>query len=168
MINGITTINHGVRAQLNLSLQEYVVMDFFQQCMEKGISPELNSVIMIAADFTMVKEYAKELEAKAFLVGYVPTKKWTSAVKKKEKKQKAKKEFTPPTLEEIVEFFKSEGYNKEMAEKAHKYYSLGEWKDKNGKQITFWKRVMISWFREEHKLKPSGTGILIEAKTYNR
>ena len=168
MINGITTINHKVRYELSLSLQEYVVMDFFMQCVEKGINPEFNSINLICAEFGTVKEFSKELETKGLLVGYVPTKKWTQAIKKSKSPAKRKvKEFVPPTLDEVIEFFKSEGYNKVLAEKFYKYYSMGEWKDSKGNKVSFWKRNASAWFKDEHKIS-TGTGILIEQRTYNR
>lgn len=168
MIEGTTIINHKIRYDLNLSLQEYVVMDFFAQCVEKGINPEYNSINMIAVEFEAIKEFSKGLENRGLLVGYVPTKKWTQAIKKSKVPAKRKvKEFTPPTLEEVIEFFKSEGYNKALAEKVYKHYSLGDWTDKNGKKLKFWKRNFISWFSDEYKLS-TGTGILIEPRTYNR
>lgn len=169
MIDGVTTINHKVRAELNLSLQEYVVMDFLNQCMEKGLHPSYNSINMIALEFDNVRPFIPTLESKGLLVGYVPTKKWTSTIKKAKKapKKKEKKPFVPPSIEEVIEFFKSEGYNKILADKFYKYYSLGEWKDSKGKEITFWKRAAASWCKDEHKIS-TGTGILIEQRTYNR
>lgn len=64
------------------------------------------------------------------------------------------KEFIPPTLDEVKEFFKDRGYTEESAIKFHDYYSLGNWKDGKGSQVKNWKQKSISvWFRDEHKIK---------------
>jgi hypothetical protein len=65
------------------------------------------------------------------------------------------KKFVPPTVEEVIEFFVEKGYTKESAIKAHEYYEVGNWHDKNGKAVKNWKQKMSSvWFRDEHKAKP--------------
>lgn len=64
------------------------------------------------------------------------------------------KEFIPPTLDEVKEFFKDRGYTEESAIKFHDYYSLGNWKDGKGTQVKNWRQKASSvWFREDHKIK---------------
>jgi hypothetical protein len=64
------------------------------------------------------------------------------------------KEFIPPTIEEVKEFFKSRGYSAEAAAKFHDYYSLGNWKDGKGNPVKVWKQKASSvWFRPEHLIK---------------
>jgi hypothetical protein len=64
------------------------------------------------------------------------------------------KEFSPPSLNDVVDFFKSKGYNELGAKKAHEYYTLGEWKDSRGKKVINWKqKVSANWFRDEYKIK---------------
>lgn len=74
------------------------------------------------------------------------------------RKEVAKKEFTPPSLEEVVSFFIAKGYSKEGAKKAYDYYTIGEWKDTNGKVVKNWKQKMFAnWFKDEYKIKPTHT-----------
>ncbi len=51
--------------------------------------------------------------------------------------------FTPPTLEEVKEYCKQRN-NFVDAKQFYDYYSAGDWKDKNGKQIKNWKQKMIA------------------------
>jgi len=75
------------------------------------------------------------------------------------RKEVAKKEFVPPTLEQCVDFFKSKDYNKEGAKKFFDYYSTPNdkgitWVDAKGKQVLNWKQKAIgNWFRDEFKIK---------------
>jgi hypothetical protein len=60
--------------------------------------------------------------------------------------------FSPPSVNEVKEYFILNRYPAELAEKAHKYYSEANWKDSKGNQVKNWKQKMISvWFREENK-----------------
>lgn len=70
------------------------------------------------------------------------------------RKERIKIEFTHPTLQEVIDFFYSKGYNKEGAKKAYDYYNVADWKDAKGKQIINWKQKMIgNWLRDEYKIK---------------
>jgi len=69
-------------------------------------------------------------------------------IKKKEKE----KDFTPPTLEEVVNYFELNGYTKQSADRAFNYYSTADWVDSKGNKVRNWKQKMISvWFKEENK-----------------
>jgi hypothetical protein len=60
--------------------------------------------------------------------------------------------FMPPTMEEVVEFFESNGYTKDAATRAFTYYSEGKWRDGHAKPVKNWKQKMRGvWFRDEHK-----------------
>lgn len=60
--------------------------------------------------------------------------------------------FTPPTLNEVIFFFKEKNYPEVLAVKAFEYYNLGNWKDGSGKQVKNWKQKMLSvWMKEENK-----------------
>lgn len=64
------------------------------------------------------------------------------------------KEFIPPTLEQVKEFFKSEGYTEESAVKAYKYYDVANWYNSRGKKVLNWKQTMqANWMKEENKIK---------------
>lgn len=70
----------------------------------------------------------------------------------KNKKTKNKEQFVPPTLEEVVAYFKLRGYTPESAERAFYYYHENGWKDKNNTQVQNWKSKMNStWFKPENK-----------------
>jgi len=67
-----------------------------------------------------------------------------------------KEKFEPPTLDEVIEYFKENGYSKRGAEEAFKYYSEAEppWTDSHGKPVRGWKQKMRgNQFREEYKNK---------------
>jgi len=56
-------------------------------------------------------------------------------LKKVSKEDIGKGKFTPPTLSEVKDFFKSKGYTEESAEKAFNYYDVADWKDSRGKAV---------------------------------
>lgn len=61
--------------------------------------------------------------------------------------------FTPPQQFEVVGYFIENGYTKELAEKAFKYYETGNWSDGKGNKVKNWKQKMQSvWFKEENKV----------------
>ncbi len=67
---------------------------------------------------------------------------------------KGKEEKAPPSLDEVVKYFKENGYSDEAAKKAHKYYEENDWHDSQGNKVRAWKQKMISvWFKPEHKIK---------------
>lgn len=69
-------------------------------------------------------------------------------------KQKLKKEFIKPTLEEVEQYFSENRYKKEIAKKAWMSYDVANWHDSQGKKILNWKQKMIQvWFKPEN-LKP--------------
>ena len=73
--------------------------------------------------------------------------------KGKRKKEGEIKGFTPPSLIEIKEYFKKEGYKEEIAEKAWKGYDVANWVDSKGNKIKNWKQKCIHvWFKDEHKI----------------
>lgn len=62
------------------------------------------------------------------------------------------KKFTPPTLEQVKEYFKEKGYTEQTAIKAFEYYNTANWHDSRGKPVKNWKQKMISvWFKPENK-----------------
>ncbi len=69
---------------------------------------------------------------------------------------KVKKGFIPPTIEEVIEFFKSNGYDPKKGEEVFKYYdeATPPWTDRNGDQVLSWKsKIRANWFRDEFKIK---------------
>ncbi len=62
----------------------------------------------------------------------------------KEKGKREKKEFTPPTLEEVQEYVK----DKQLVinpTSFYTYYSSLEWKDNQGNQVKNWKGKAVTW-----------------------
>jgi len=81
-------------------------------------------------------------------------KRWNN--KKPEKQPKEKKQFTPPSINEVQQYFYENGYPRELAQKAHSYYTANDWKDSRGKQVLNWKQKMQgNWFRPENKTSNS-------------
>jgi len=69
------------------------------------------------------------------------------------KEKKEKEVFTPPSLDEVKQFFTDNGYVN--ADKAWNYYNDGNWKDSKGNQVLNWKQKMrVVWFKDENK-KPT-------------
>lgn len=71
--------------------------------------------------------------------------------------QKKKKEFIPPTLEEIQAYCK-ERKNNVNAEKFFDFYSP-DWIDSNGKPVLNWKQKVITWEGSKQNAKPVRTEI---------
>jgi hypothetical protein len=71
---------------------------------------------------------------------------------KKKEEVKAKKEFLPPSLDEVIKYFDENNFSQIAARKAFEYYNIANWKDSTGKQVKNWKQKMISvWFKPENK-----------------
>jgi hypothetical protein len=66
-----------------------------------------------------------------------------------------RKEFIAPEYKDVVDFFKSRGFNETGAKMAYDYYVLGGWRDSNGKPVINWKQKMsANWMRDEYKVQP--------------
>lgn len=73
-----------------------------------------------------------------------------SDIKKKE--GKPKKVFIPPTILEVEEYFKENGYNNQSAQKMFRMYDVANWADTKGNKIKNWKQKAIGvWFKDENK-----------------
>jgi hypothetical protein len=71
---------------------------------------------------------------------------------KDSKVKKSIKGFTPPTEEDVINYFLENGYSTELAIKVYKYYNDHEWKDRNNNPVKNWKQKMIAvWFKPENK-----------------
>ena len=67
-----------------------------------------------------------------------------SELKSKSETKKKPKGFIPPTLQDIQNYCK-ERNNSVSASKFLDYYSVSEWKDKDGKAVKNWKQKLLSW-----------------------
>ena len=70
----------------------------------------------------------------------------------KEKPHRTRKEFVPPTYEEVLEYAKSRG-RWDLAKVFFDYYDVGDWKDKDGVKVKNWKQKFVSW--ENRNAKPN-------------
>lgn len=101
-----------------------------------------------------MKKIALDEEFSAVGGVYVFTNKEGKIVLQRVRNAGKTKEFIPPTLEQVKEFFKGRGYTAEAAAKFHDYYTLGNWKDGKGNAVKNWAQKAASvWFRDEHKIK---------------
>ncbi len=74
--------------------------------------------------------------------------------KVKESKLNKSKVFVPPSIDEVIEYFTTNGYRKEIAARAFAHYDVADWHDSNGKKVKNWKqKVGTNWFKEEHKIQ---------------
>lgn len=60
------------------------------------------------------------------------------------KKEKEKKVFVPPTLQEIKEYVREKGL-KVDAEQFYNYFVEGNWIDSKGNQVKSWKQKILTW-----------------------
>jgi hypothetical protein len=59
-----------------------------------------------------------------------------------------------PTIEEVIDYFRFNGYTRSSAEKAFNYYNENNWKDSQGRKVISWKQKMQGvWFKDENKDK---------------
>ena len=68
-------------------------------------------------------------------------------------KTRVKKEFTPPTLEEVTQYV----LEKQLVINPYKFidwYSKTDWKDNEGKQVKNWKMKAINWDSREREKNP--------------
>lgn len=73
---------------------------------------------------------------------------------KNEKNEKKKKDFVPPTFEEIEIYFKENGFDSMLAKRFFQSYSVANWVDSKGNKIKNWKQKAVNvWFREGNKPK---------------
>jgi hypothetical protein len=72
----------------------------------------------------------------------------------KQAKNNLKSTFKPPTIDEVVDYFKERGYSESAAQKFYDYYSSAEWKDSKGSQVKNWKQKAVGiWFKDENKIQ---------------
>jgi hypothetical protein len=84
----------------------------------------------------------------------LPTQSDSNANKGKKRKLKEKKEFIPPSMENVKKYFIDNSYKEEIAIKMFNFYSASDWIDTRGNKISNWKQKAIKvWFKEENKEK---------------
>jgi hypothetical protein len=73
----------------------------------------------------------------------------------KEKPHRTRKEFVPPTYEEVVEYAKSRG-REDLAKVFYDGYSVADWYDSKGKKVLNWKQKFIMVW-ENNTPKPNNS-----------
>lgn len=68
----------------------------------------------------------------------------------KEKPHRTRKEFVPPTYEEVLEYARSRG-REDLARKFFDYFDTGEWIDSKGNKVRNWKQKFITWESNNEK-----------------
>lgn len=70
-------------------------------------------------------------------------------------KKGGKTTFSPPTLQEIEQYFDENWYTKDAWAKAFRYYETWNWSDSKWNKVKNWKQKMQSVrFKDENKKKP--------------
>jgi len=63
-----------------------------------------------------------------------------------------------PKIEEVINYFKENGFSEAAAKKAFDYYESGNWHDSKGNQVKNWKQKMQGvWFKDENKIQTTST-----------
>lgn len=67
-------------------------------------------------------------------------------------KNRKRKVFKKPTIDEVKKFFDENGYDPAFGETRWHYYNDANWYDSHGNPVLNWKQKMRSvWFKDEHK-----------------
>jgi hypothetical protein len=90
---------------------------------------------------------------------------YTKVNNNKPKETKEKSVPPPPTIDEVIAYFKENGYTEASARKAYDYYQASvtetkrHWSDGKGQPVRNWKMKMQSvWFKDENKyIEQSGS-----------
>jgi hypothetical protein len=70
----------------------------------------------------------------------------------KENSKRKRKTFIPPTVEEVVDFVVSKGFDQQLGRSAWEYYAVADWKDAKGDQVLNWKQKLIAgWLKNAQK-----------------
>lgn len=81
----------------------------------------------------------------------------------KTRQPKKKKEFTPPTLEEVKAYCEERKNNVDY-KYFYDYYSSGNWKDKKGDPVKNWKQRIITWERNNQNKNYNSNPVKEEPK----
>lgn len=74
--------------------------------------------------------------------------------KSKGDKRREEKRNIPESVNEVIDYFVTNGYSKAVAIKFFNYYSSFQWKDSTGKKILSWKqKAQAVWFKPENEEK---------------
>lgn len=79
------------------------------------------------------------------------------------KRSRKKKEFIPPSLDEVEQYVEEKGMVID-AKYFFDFYAAGEWHDSSGKPVNNWKQKALTWNRreqKERKSKPPASGPVV-------
>jgi hypothetical protein len=73
--------------------------------------------------------------------------------RERERSTRAKeKKFLPPSEQEVIDYFVTNGYSPESGQHAFQYYDAGNWRDSKSNPVKNWKQKMIAvWFKPENR-----------------
>ena len=74
---------------------------------------------------------------------------------KQEKKAKNRKEFVPPTYEQVLEYGKEKN-REDIVQEFYDYFTVGNWVDSKGNKVLNWKQKFLTWCSKNPK-KPNAT-----------
>ena len=82
----------------------------------------------------------------------------SKSVANKRRKEKRREDTPlPPSLDEVKEYFKLNGFSLNAAERAFNHYAGNSWNDANDNPVKNWKNKMQTvWFKDENKIKTNG------------
>ena len=68
-------------------------------------------------------------------------------------KGKKSKRFSPPSLQDVVDYAKERNQTIDLAKKFFEYFNTGNWKDAKGNQVKNWKQKFLTWesFNQDKK-----------------
>ena len=147
-VKGISNVDHRDRCKKGMSVAEYIVYDFIDKFRENYPDDKISESDTWQNIGFKLPEFLQVCEV-LMNKGFLQSKKGllmltTTAVKKKTK--------VYPTEEEVIAYFKENGFKDTAAKTAFKMYSVADWHDTKGNKILNWKQKMVSvWFRDENK-----------------
>lgn len=102
-----------------------------------------------------ILQWRENQRIKENVTSYKPVRNSPKVKESKVNKSKVNsKEFAPPILNEVIDYFKENNYTEIVAKKAFEFYSVANWHDSNGKPVKNWKQKMLSvWFKPENLIK---------------
>lgn len=89
-------------------------------------------------------------------------------IEEDKKKNKSKSVFVPPTQEEVEEYCREKGYNIDT-EFFFRYYTVSNWKRKDGTPVLNWKQTVVTWAKkdgEKQQEKPKKRNQITTAAEY--
>lgn len=151
-VKGISNIDHRERCKKGLNVSEYVVYNFIEKFRESYPDDKINesdvwqNIGFTLSEFLQICEVLMSKDLVQCKKGVVKLS--STSVKKKV--------AVNPTEDEVVKYFKENGYKESAAKTAFKMYNVADWHDTRGNKIINWKQKMISvWFKPENEEKLS-------------